>query len=1584
MLLYELKTLQDDTARQGAMRKSVDSLQARLMQSQSMNNAVHFYKPGWYRWRLRNHYRLIARLQTIVIDGDAQDILFMGGLIVKSRLKGFNNNQLDQYASQIAAQIDVVVDQLRNHLDAGGDPQIDAIAKVLHGDGDDHQLPEPLPEAWNAYLYPDWISTQKECPVFETLEWRTVVRDLNQDSLRELNHNLLQVTDSPDKNPIAAARVRQLAIDSGWLVHYVVCATDDHQALPWQWFVFLLDLTPVAGDDNSARAAGLWEKIKQDLIADGTRDALAAMSKTAYPALLLYDDELWRRMEVAHSPELALSAEEVGLLGKFRQLNHLPTLLEGRAGSGKSTMLFYFLSEAITSWAGNQLDTQKILIITQSDKLLAEAKKNVHALSNACMHIFGRHHAANVQVRGDRCAFVTLYQLLAQMLGGRQSAHRFRERSVTGAYVNIARFRRLFNGRQGNLTHDDGDVAHIFRGHVGNLSAEMAWFVIRSYIKGHAVIDPEDNTVLYMDPEAYDELPSGDRHVDSSVFNMVYKKVWLPWYQPLTANSSSSAPLWDDQDLTLACMLALSRQCLDEGQRYGLIVCDEGQDFTPIETEVLTYFMVYRYYDMRPHHHSRAPLLVAADPFQTINPSGFRWEGVKDILTHSLQGSNTTFGTLTVHHAALAFNYRNDWHIARLANTVQAARRYLIRRRTEPQQIWRQRQNDFPVGQVRIDLNDPQRFDEIRAKILNADVDVIVPYHDNAVIDALALPQDAQEFLVTPLEIKGLERKNVIVAGFGDFFFRNFGGRGDFQGPWRLPDQAVPFEMEYFFNNLYVAVTRAREELVLVDSIQGFEAFWDRLPEAMQRWIDQDPGDFDWRENCDYHADDYDLDSLRGGDPVEQARDWRDRGRANQDAKEMERAGYWFSRAIRRHEDGELMQHDRDSLIRDNYECRAWAHFFKGQLKPAAEMMRDKACDPQQAVHWFWQGLLWTDLQSSIATHAARLPQYWQDRAALCELPLTVARDDQFSAPDINKYLALLNTECADRQMDSGFGASHRPWQHLIDVFLIAAANHCRVLELDDMLAVLRFGRRMAHVYDVPYQALAEIAYAANATDDAIRYFEYAGKTEEPRYHKLVALKKPYPDNLRHWESALQLNEVLAQFQRHVGAQPVYQAWLNLQSDDRRRVARAMAQATDQNSHPPSDLLVYSLLLADGAGAARQLDRMLAAGDLTLANIAEIVARVLRMTSQDPTPISEQVQPERRVVDCFWPLVETVFSPKTDIAAPEQQSAVFNLLLFVPSIPRLMENFRGRRDQLGLARNMMPLWLAHAEQVDGSELSKAQREGIARTLLKLLWQIEDNPAPSGQRHRASGKRQAVMDFFYRDWPQKLRVKMALDGLGAVCHWLEGLNVDRYEVTTREMVQAVAERFTQLHALRQLPDPDWESSVILEAVKRNWRLVGRFMKVSPYRLHGIRYFEDLRETLHLTGKAKAELDASLENAQERKQDRDRRGRDERMAPGQYVEDENISFRFMGNGRIFQIEDLVDGRRCRFILDRQSFEPDPDVSHVSEAGDDDQRKGRIVFEFDHGSVEIEYEWRQAIGELRIQLPSRKWIGVERVSH
>jgi hypothetical protein len=346
-------------------------------------------------------------------------------------------------------------------------------------------------------------------------------------------------------------------------LHFVPLAGKQH----WGIWVMrspdrLLLLTPVT-EANEKEAEFLARTIAGQL--DGKdKTTVLRSSRRAYPAFILADDELWIGLEKEPLGNMALSPEESEVLESARRSESpFPLFINGRAGSGKSTILQYLFADLLffhLSRLGKET-TAPPIYLTANGELLRVARTFVERLlrSEATFTPMSTSNLATEHREVLDSAFrefqphlLSLVPLEARRLFGRASR------------VDYARFRRMWMDRFGKEPRA-----------LREFGPDLSWHIIRSYIKGMS-------SETFLEPEDYIQLPENQITVTHEAFKVVYDRVWTGWYQHVL----EAEILWDDQDLT--------RYVLDSDlarPTYSAVLCDEAQDFTRLEHFHLRYIV---------------------------------------------------------------------------------------------------------------------------------------------------------------------------------------------------------------------------------------------------------------------------------------------------------------------------------------------------------------------------------------------------------------------------------------------------------------------------------------------------------------------------------------------------------------------------------------------------------------------------------------------------------------------------------------------------------------------------------------------------------------------------------------------------------------------------------------------------------------------------------------------------------------------------------------------------------------------------------------------------------------------------------
>ena len=524
---------------------------------------------------------------------------------------------------------------------------------------------------------------------------------------------------------------------------------------------------------------------------------LLKQARKGYPDWILYGSfEDWKKMENDDEANLALSDEEVNVLNR----TPYPYFVNGLAGSGKSTILYYLFAHAYSYKNVKPLD---LLFVSYSSKLVQKAKGSIIALlkTNPSYHEFHLTEQEESKVDDSIISFIKF--LRDKFIKTEEEEKHFLETRQLSYY----QFQTAFHNKC-NLVE------------AKSFSSAQVWFVIRTFIKGR-------DYKSYYTKDKYLELREREKTVESSDYEAIYK-IWENWYQPYCEKNN----YWDVLDLV---RYVLNK--LDGGyviDKYDIIYCDEAQDFTPIENELILRLSKYTDYDLRGYN--KIPIAYAGDPNQTVSPTGFNWKRLKDIF--DLTFSELVGRHISLNEKTLNNNYRSKRTIVEFANTLQYIRKcFLTDDVLQPQEQWNPQANPLP-GFFFLNAEEGEEddmptimegFKKIESIITGADgeyekkSDVNELTEDSTPIEDKVLLSVDLNKLYTAASSKGLEFSSVLLYRFADQLPKSF--EKILNNDEDISESDM-YELSHFFTKLYIAVTRAKEILYIADTRENFNVFW--------------------------------------------------------------------------------------------------------------------------------------------------------------------------------------------------------------------------------------------------------------------------------------------------------------------------------------------------------------------------------------------------------------------------------------------------------------------------------------------------------------------------------------------------------------------------------------------------------------------------------------------------------------------------------------------------------------------------------------------------------------------------------------
>lgn len=676
----------------------------------------------------------------------------------------------------------------------------------------------------------------------------------------------------------------------------------------------------------------------------GIIDYLARRAIRAYPGFYFDKEayESWKLIEADESANLAMSPEEEELLtdltGGNSDTTSTPAFINGRAGSGKSTVLYYLFAHYwIYGKCRDEVLSGTPIFITLSGRLIDTARDIVKSIVEAdCRYLPEKKYKQYI-TNGLSDVFLPFRSILLDILP------KYRHSDYTAdREINFRVFQRLL------ICKGDPKIPtkHQFKGKLDrSCSAELCWHVIRSYIKGFSIQG-------LMDVGTYRELPKEDKSVDVGHFQSVFENVW-PWYRSLTEDGN----YWDQQDLAREVLVGLREGNLKLSGKLEecvAVFCDEAQDLTGVELNIVLQLSIFSRYDLGDIYSlSNIPFAFAGDPLQTLNPSGFRWEN----LTSNFYRNLLTPLNLKrpVKRSELRYNYRSPQLITRLSNLIQFYRRAVFRENyLKPQKPWSLSDGIPPTRFV---IPETLTDSEIRSL---QDSFFLLPCEEGAeseyctrfpVLDNL-MKMDNPPELMSVMTAKGLDLKKVVLFGFGETLFQ--------EGipPIKIEDDEYTnnISMAYAFNQLYVAITRSTDELLIMDTDNGHKLLWEPLLDfsLRKKILDNMGKDIasQWQEVLP-RIDALPIwDSAMQFAPLNseelsvQAQNLRNMGMELRRSDFMEKAAAFYRKAGKRD---------------DEKKCTAYALWFSESYRKASLEFQDLKMN-NEAVDCLWEGMKWSDL----------------------------------------------------------------------------------------------------------------------------------------------------------------------------------------------------------------------------------------------------------------------------------------------------------------------------------------------------------------------------------------------------------------------------------------------------------------------------------------------------------------------------------------------------------------------------------------------------------------------------------------------
>lgn len=744
-----------------------------------------------------------------------------------------------------------------------------------------------------------------------------------------------------------------------------------YRCLPEQKILYLV--SPIQAD-RPDDIASIRQRYNKELEGVADEEMLLRKSKRSYPELILYETDLWIRaiQETNEKANLALSKEEAEIL-RSNEPNY-PLFINGRPGSGKSTILQYLFAEHLYHHLVIENAPGTPLYLTYNRELLDVASENVlRILTSNSNKLTGNRTIQQQEAEAAVShSFVDFREYLYSLLPTQKHLNKRK-------YIGFPEFRLQFEKRFSK--YPDPSIRKV--------SAELAWHVIRTYIKG---VVAEENE--YLDPDGFRELPSRpQKSITDATYDIVYDIVWSGWYREFCEREG----YWDDQDLARTLLMLSSAQPDDFSfAKHSAIFCDEAQDFTRNELRMIFQLSLFSRRNLTPDVLKRIPFAFAGDPFQTLNPTGFDWKSTRTTLYQTIVAhlDKRQKPTLAFNFKELSFNYRSTRNIVQLCNFIHLMRGIAFsKEELLPQQTWFDDAANMPVY---FDVDNPV----LRTKMQEQqEIVIIVPCQEGEELSyvqkddflkTFALSDDEKQItrnVLSAMRAKGQEFSRVVIYKFGDACRTDYPELLDLIEPGHtMPElsQEKIIPLEYFVNRLYVAASRAEKRLFIADTAAGLAEFWkffemydpDIFIDRYRKSVEQPGSDipFMWAGNdlVKIQLGDQDSWEKDHDDPSQLAEEFFKSGRRLKDAYKLRLAIQNYHAAGK---------YDR------KLECEGRLYELIGENEKAGECF-ERLGDRQTALEFYWKAEAFAKIvrfgENSLENEAAAFMLY-QDEKSLSD-----------------------------------------------------------------------------------------------------------------------------------------------------------------------------------------------------------------------------------------------------------------------------------------------------------------------------------------------------------------------------------------------------------------------------------------------------------------------------------------------------------------------------------------------------------------------------------------------------------------------
>lgn len=813
--------------------------------------------------------------------------------------------------------------------------------------------------------------------------------------------------------------------------------------------------------------------------------------RRVYPQYLLYDSSLWYKIQRDKQSNYVLSAEETEIIKNIS----FPLFIRGRAGSGKTTILQYLFAKYFSRYLTYKSSVSNPAYFTYNNELLTAAKECVRNLLKAHSSMIEKSLNKEDELKMEK-SFLVFKNYLLSLIPSEEK-NKYSEKN----YINYTRF---VNWWKVKFERN--------RNAIREYSPDISWHIIRSYIQGF-------NIDGYLETNDYANIPKEQKSLTLDTYKKVYNIVWNAYNEYKEVEK-----LWDDQDLA---RFILGNNLLKP--IFSGIFCDEAQDFTRIELEILFRCSIFSDRTIAPDPSliKKLPFAFAGDELQTLNPTGFSWDSVSAWFTEGFVFpiiSDTK--KVSLKPKELKNNYRSHTEIVRFSNSIQLfrANRFEMKRLT-PQKSW----STDEYNSVYFFSYDNANFWRGIENLLN--VVFIIPSNegkeeviswikekDNGLIDKITLDENdtPSKTILTSNQAKGREYDYVVVYGFGSEHKTNM-----------LLSDAVStnddnsLQSKYYINKLYVALSRAKKKLFIVDKNK---IFWQEITKnaKMNDYIKEiDPTGTNWTMEDVLQIRDGNEKSFNTAiqttqkDIEEDARNWEKEGLSESDSIKMRYAARDYRRA-----------HINPQSESNANKCEGYANLFENKYAFAGRKFLSSG-DLTAATLSFW---LDKDYKS-----VSKIIQEYQ----LNKLNILKILSYAINAKDNSEFIVDAIEKYSQNEIDDIFAEKYFQQYRLYEILNIVIGQLVKkIMQLKETKrAVLLQITKISNSENLKIENndLAEIYFMLEDYEKAKQLWgNVENNINNKKYLTAKAHTTSFPNNIKDFDSLKDYDSIISHYERNI------------------------------------------------------------------------------------------------------------------------------------------------------------------------------------------------------------------------------------------------------------------------------------------------------------------------------------------------------------------------------------------------------------------------------------------------------------------